>query len=329
IEHNRYTHSKAYLLTCQIDAAINSGNSGGPVLKNDKIVGVAFQSGRGENIGYMVPSPVIKHFLNDIKDDNYDGIPGLGISWQNMENPDLRNFFKMKNDHTGVLITKIYPSSPASEQFQKFDIILSLDGINVNNDGTIQFRKDDRAFFGFPIQQKQINDSCEFEILRDGRIIQKKIELSSTINSWRLVVHNQYDILPTYYITGGLVFTPLTFNFLSEWGGDWKNAPLNLSNYYLHGEPSIERTQIVILLKVLADEINIGYHDWNNIVVSRVNDKIIRDMKSLVTALESNTGEFHKIEFENGKTLILGTQKSSDKSILKKYMIQSGRSDNI
>lgn len=53
----------------QIDAAINSGNSGGPAF-NDKgqCVGIAFQSLKHEdveNIGYVIPTPVITHFITD------------------------------------------------------------------------------------------------------------------------------------------------------------------------------------------------------------------------------------------------------------------------
>lgn len=49
-----YSHSGEYLLMIQIDAAINSGNSGGPALDEDgKVVGVAFQAlDEAENIGY-------------------------------------------------------------------------------------------------------------------------------------------------------------------------------------------------------------------------------------------------------------------------------------
>lgn len=50
------------ILTCivyispQIDAAINSGNSGGPALKDGSIVGVAFETlNKAENIGYIIP----------------------------------------------------------------------------------------------------------------------------------------------------------------------------------------------------------------------------------------------------------------------------------
>ena len=60
----------SYALTLlQIDAAINSGNSGGPAF-NDKgsCVGIAFQSLKHEdveNIGYVIPTPVINHFIQD------------------------------------------------------------------------------------------------------------------------------------------------------------------------------------------------------------------------------------------------------------------------
>lgn len=62
----------------QIDAAINSGNSGGPAF-NDKgnCVGIAFQSLKhedAENIGYVIPTPVIMHFIQDYeKNGAYTG----------------------------------------------------------------------------------------------------------------------------------------------------------------------------------------------------------------------------------------------------------------
>lgn len=47
---------------------INSGNSGGPVLLGDHVVGIAFQClTSGENIGYIIPVPVINHFLEDLE----------------------------------------------------------------------------------------------------------------------------------------------------------------------------------------------------------------------------------------------------------------------
>ena len=76
IDFQTYSHSGVDShLTIQIDAAINPGNSGGPVLQDGKVVGVAFQGYSGDvaqNVGYMIPTPVIRRFLKDVEDGRYD-----------------------------------------------------------------------------------------------------------------------------------------------------------------------------------------------------------------------------------------------------------------
>lgn len=332
VEHREYTHSRAYLLTCQIDASINPGSSGGPVVKDDKLVGVAFQSAQsGENIGYMVPAPVINHFLTDIKDGRYDGTPGLGISWQKMENPDLRFKFGMTERQTGVLVNKIYPGSPAKGALKSEDIVLSIDGRNVENDGTIEFRKGERTFFGYLAQRKYINDTVEFEILRGNKSMDIEIKLSRPLHFWRLVPHERYDVAPTYYILGGLVFEPLTLNFLKTWREWYLNAPLNLINYYTHGEPTDGQREIVVLVKVLADEINAGYHNWKNRVISYVNGRKISTIRDLVKAFEEHEGRYHIIVDKKGYRIVLDKNKVDEngQGILKQYKISADRSKDL
>ena len=138
IEQRNYAHSSANLLTFQIDAAINPGNSGGPVIINNMIVGVAFQSSvRGENIGYMVPAPIIKHFLTDINNGKYRGFPELGILFQKMENPDIREKYQMKQTHSGILVIGILHESPARDIIKIDDVVLSIDGNDIENDGSV------------------------------------------------------------------------------------------------------------------------------------------------------------------------------------------------
>ena len=50
----------------QLAIPIEQGNSGGPVLQDGKVVGVAFQGYSGDvaqNVGYMIPTPVVERFL--------------------------------------------------------------------------------------------------------------------------------------------------------------------------------------------------------------------------------------------------------------------------
>lgn len=335
VEHQSYTHSEANLLCCQIDAAINPGSSGGPVIKDDEIIGVAFQAGHGENIGYMVSVPIINHFLEDIKDGKYDGIPSLGASWQKIENPDMRLYYKMREEHTGVLLNKIYPGSPVKGILRPGDIVLSVGGIDVANDGTIRFRENERTFFGYVIQNKFIGETTEFEILREGKVLKEKVKLTIPTNFCRLVPHEQFDEMPRYYIAGGMVFQPLTANYLNVRFDDEEYDSayyvFDVYPYYDSGEPTEERREIVVLASVLADEINVGYHDLRDIVISFVNGNKVSTLEDLVKAVEGNRGAYHVFIDKRGKEVVLDRKKMDARNelILKRYKIHSDRSEDL
>ncbi|KAL8444177.1 hypothetical protein Emed_006349 [Eimeria media] len=93
-----YAHSSLGLLTVQIDAAINPGNSGGPAVSKGKVVGVAFQGfSQMQNLGFIVPYPVIRHFLNDVATHRrHTGFVSIGIKAQTME-----------NEAEGVMVTAV------------------------------------------------------------------------------------------------------------------------------------------------------------------------------------------------------------------------------
>lgn len=337
IEHQEYFHSNVNLLACQIDAPINSGNSGGPVIVNGKLVGIAFQGLYGpttENIGYMVPAPVIKHFLNDVQDAKFTGIPELGLSMQKMENSDLRKRYKLEDNETGILINKVYPESPAENIIFSDDVLLSIDDVQIENDGTIIFRDGERTLLAYLWQKKQVGDEIKIVLKRDGKKIEKKVKLSMPIGYERLVPHKQFGQEPTFYIIGGLVFSTLTRNYLEEYGNqqNWAvNAPKDLMTYYIDGEPSKDKREIVLLINVLADDINIGYHAFTNGVVSKVNGKKISRISDLVEAFENNGDAFHTIEDIHGYKIVLNKKKSEESAakILKRYLISSDRSSNL
>ena len=95
-----YAHGSTDLLGIQIDAAINGGNSGGPVFNRfGECVGIAFQNLAGsdvENVGYVIPTSVVLHFLQDIGvNGKFTGFPALGVQWQRMESAALRTAYKM------------------------------------------------------------------------------------------------------------------------------------------------------------------------------------------------------------------------------------------
>ena len=306
VEHTHYAQGGSDLLACQIDAAINPGSSGGPVVQEGALVGVAFEGADGDNIGYMIPPPVIQHFLQGLKDGEHKGIPSLGVSTQPMESPAMRKAFGMKDGTTGVFVNRVPWGSPAQGLIEPGDVILSVAGVDVENDGSIEFRKGERTRFEYLVQQRFVGDTLGVEVLRKGEILAVDVPLTKGLNFERLVPFQRFDVTPTYYIFGGLVFEPLTENYLMTWGDKpYQNAPSKLRDDFLNGLKSKDSKEVVLLIKVLAHKINVGYHDLKNRVVSRVNGVQISCMKDLVRAFEGHEGEYHEVIDEKGYRIVL------------------------
>ena len=331
IEHINYSYSGAFLLTCQIDASINTGNSGGPVVFENEIVGVAFQgmNFNYENIGYMVPSPVILQFLKDTEDHEINGVPDLGITMQRLESPFLREFYHLRKDENGALVTRVLPGSPAEGLLHSEDVILSLEGQDVAYDGTIEFRKGQRTYFGYILQKRQLGDVVDFDIKRNGKDIKISIPLTKSSGHARLV-KLKHEAKPRYYIFGGLVFQPLSLNYLYEFGslGSWfQAAPVELMDYYLNKELEFEGHEIVVLSQVLADKINIGYHELGDNVVKTVNGVRVDSFEHFISLVENADDKYLIIEINLGTRIIVDRVQLIENTgkIIKKYSISSDR----
>ncbi len=333
IEHEIYSHSVYRLIMAQVDAPINPGNSGGPVIVNGEIVGVVIQKlAMSENIGYMAPTPVIDHFLDDIKDGSYDGFPVLGIVTQVTQNPDLREKKLASDDDGGVLVTKVVAGSPADGSIVRGDVIVSIDGTEIFSDGTVNFRDGERTSFSYLIDSHQIGDKIKVGVLRNGEKMDFEITLTKGVGELRLVNTN-YDN-PSYYIFAGCIFSPLTFNYLREWGPRWfVNAPSTLLSKLAQNVREFPEQEVVVLVKVLPSEVNYGYHGTLNWVLEKVNGIKIKNMKHLVRVVETEAAKGGFVTFENtyGEEIVFSARKAAQSGapLLATYQISKDRSPDL
>ncbi|XP_050151426.1 protease Do-like 9 [Malus sylvestris] len=335
IEILSYVHGSTELLGLQIDAAINSGNSGGPAF-NDKgnCVGIAFQSLKhedAENIGYVIPTPVIMHFIQDYeKNGAYTGFPILGVEWQKMENPDLRIAMGMKPDQKGVRIRRVDPTAPESQVLKPSDIILSFDGVKIANDGTVPFRHGERIGFSYLVSQKYTGDNSAVKVLRNTEILNFDIELAS---HKRLIPAHNKGRPPSYYIIAGFVFTAVSVPYLrSEYGKEYEfEAPVKLLDKMLHSLPQSPDEQLVVVSQVLVADINIGYEEIVNTQVLTLNGKPVKNLKNLASMVESCEDEFLKFDLEYQQVVVLRTKtaKAATLDILATHCIPSAMSDDL
>ncbi len=306
IEIVSYIQSLKKLLAVQIDAAINPGNSGGPVLQNGKLVGIAMQGiSSSQNIGYMIPIPIISHFLKDLEDGRYEGFPIVGIDSQNTENKALRSFYEIADLEGGVLATRILPFSSADDHIKEGDVILEIDDIAIAVDGTFEFRKNERLSASYLISDKQIGENIKVKLNRKGKIL---AETFSLIQYGGLVPEPHYFEKPPYYIYGGLIFTVLSTDLLQSWGNEWwKKAPLDFVSFLMGSKRLNEKRkkEIVVLLEVLPDDMNIGYHELQSQVITKINGQEFDSFKDFVTLIENNHDDYIIFETELKMPIIL------------------------
>ncbi|KAL0298541.1 UNVERIFIED_CONTAM: Protease Do-like 10, mitochondrial [Sesamum radiatum] len=330
VEPTQYVHGATQLLAIQIDAAINPGNSGGPAIMGDKVAGVAFQNlSNAENIGYIIPVPVIKHFIEGVKETgNYVGFCSMGLSCQPTENAQLREEFQMPPGLTGVLVSRINPTSDAYRFLKKDDIILSFDGVPIANDGSVPFRNRERITFDHLVSMKRPNDTAQVKVFRDG----KEHEFTITLRPLQpLVPVHQFDKLPSYFIFAGLVFIPLTQPYLHEYGEDWYNtSPRRLCERALREMPQKAGQQLVILSQVLMDDINTGYERLADLQVTKVNGMEVDNLKHLRQLVENSSNSV-RFDLDDEKVIVLNynSAKMATSRILKRHRIPSAMSNDL
>jgi S1-C subfamily serine protease len=331
IEMSPYAHSQRTLLAVQIDAAINSGNSGGPVVKDGELVGIAFEAmDEAENIGYMIGAPVVEHFLRDIADGIPDGFPDLGIVTQPLESKAHRRSLGLSpNSHSGVLITGVAHGSSAWGTLQNGDVLLMLDGKNVAADGSIGFRKGERIEFSHQIAMRHVGETIRVKVWRERAL--QRFEISLKPPRY-LVAEDSYDVKPTYYLYGGLLFVPLSRDFLTTWGSEWwQEAPSELVSIYENEIRSSARSEVVVLQKVLADRVNQGYHGFQAMAIDRVEGCKIRHLRELIRIVESATGEFIHFQGHDDSVIVLDRElvDKGNRRILRRYGVAFDRSEDL
>ncbi len=157
----------------QTDAAINFGNSGGPLLNIDgKVVGVnsaIFSSGGGSmGIGFAIPINVAKYVYEQIKDKGKVTRGYVGIYADDVS-PEMAEHFGVKG-RKGILVNKVVPDSPASKSgIERGDIIIKTDGNMVS----------DWNSFRNEVAKKSPGSKIVLTVLRNGEEKNLEVELQA------------------------------------------------------------------------------------------------------------------------------------------------------
>ncbi len=175
--HQDQPYNRVYKRMIQTDAAISSGNSGGPLINSlGEVIGmntVIYSTSQGRQgagsigIGFSIPINRVKKIVDRIKQDkqiNRDFYTGMEI--KEMDEQLARYIGTDKKD--GVVVYGFQRDSPAEQAgFKLGDIILEIEGYKIN-------RIDD---YFVVVSDGEVGQSLKFKLLRDGKEITRDLVL--------------------------------------------------------------------------------------------------------------------------------------------------------
>jgi S1-C subfamily serine protease len=159
----------------QTDAAINYGNSGGPLINiYGEVIGVntAIVSG-AQNIGFAIPINRAKRMIEEWKTKGRVEIPFLGIKYV-LVDEKVKERFNLPYAYGAYVYTEIksdkavIPNSPAERAgIKEGDLILEIDGEKITLQNTL----------AAAVRKKKVGDLVTLKIWRDGKILEIKVTL--------------------------------------------------------------------------------------------------------------------------------------------------------
>lgn len=285
-------------------------NHGLPIIKEGFLYGLLMGYDSKNTMLTAVPSPVIKHFLDDLADNNYEGFPLAGFTVTLLEDDQLRRYLQLSDEHEGGYISKIRPESPAAlAGMQKGDVLLSINGKEVGKDGKYL----DEHYGRLNVQHiittlSYRGDTADVRIFRDGREQNLHLTFEPVNIDQYPVPPYGFDRPPHYIVIGGLVIVELSKPYMKDFGKDWvrKVSGRLIYNYRHQWDLHKPGEKVVLLSSVIPTRAMIGYTNLQNLIIKKFNNAEVHGLNDVATALKNPRGNFHKIEFyDYPKTIYL------------------------
>ena len=279
----------------QVDAAVNSGNSGGPAFADGKVVGLAFSGldqAQADNIAYLIATEEIERFLAEIARGAPRGNIVPGFRAQTLENDALRAKLGVNGSVTGIVV-----QDQEGGPLQRWDVVTRLNGCAVDNKGQVTIEGDRKVAYDCAVG-RIVSDSASptysVELIRAGKPL--TLELSACWSQTGMV-KNPVDGNYSYLLYGPLVFSPLTADLISAVQAWMLTADGPVIGTLRDPRPSTGREFVAVASPLLSHPLARGYEATPGQTVKRVNGKEPANFAEFVAILRDLKDEFVVFEF--------------------------------
>lgn len=181
-KNRNVTANNQYMMeVLQVDAALNSGNSGGPLVNiNGEVIGInsmkLVQTGI-EGMGFAIPIEIVKTFVDSLEKGEKIERPVLGVTMIDLDNTYQLYKYGInidKNIKEGVVVVEVAKESPAAVGgIKSGDVIIAIDKTPVKN----------VAYFRTELYKYKVNDTIVLKVNRNGLEKSLSIKLDTVLEN--------------------------------------------------------------------------------------------------------------------------------------------------
>jgi S1-C subfamily serine protease len=249
----------------------------------------------------------------------FKGFARFSAEFQESENPYLRLSVSLPLNESGVIIRKVSQVSNLDKVLMKNDVLVSVDGHKIANDGRCCVSSLPPMDFRSIITLKHVGEPLSMKIYRKGKLIEIQTVAE---NPPRIVPIVDYNRFVPYVMWSGLVFIPFVERRISK-GGAWYRRQACQYLELKGREYTDINQQVVIVSAILPHRVSIGYDDSKLEItpatpVYQINGKDIHsliDVADVIASAKAQSEKWINIEFCNDSVIVLPLKEGMDATL--------------
>ena len=248
----------AYGTFLQTDAAINQGNSGGPLFNiKGEVIGINTAiAAQGQGLGFAIPSNLAVKIFKELKENGAVLRGWLGVGIQNVS-AESATQFQIPSGKKGVVITGVQTGSPAERGgLKRGDVIVQYNNVSIQKTSELQQN----------VAETKIGTSIKIKVYRNGNLITKNVKIDSFPEDLSSI---KFEINTGAY---GLILSPLTRD--------------------IRNQRNIQKIEGGLIIQRLEED-GLAYNNDLRVgdVVLEVNGKKMQSVQDFFTAIDATKKE--------------------------------------
>lgn len=250
---------------------------------------------------YLIPTEYVETFYRT----EGKPFPHPGLVFDVNLTPSEREYYS-KNNTNPLLVTEVIPGVGPAYNLFPGDLITE---INASPLAKIDDWDRTDKVYDLILRKpngtlRELGESIQLKLHRNFQNQNVSYDLRAFDSNDFLIPEEAKKRKPLYLIVGGFFFTELTNAYLKEFGSEYRvkseKKLVYLSDYYQKKVHPV-REKIVILSRVFPLEGNLGYQEFQDLVLEKVNGTRVTSLSQLKTLLQSEETTYYAFELSGGK----------------------------